>query len=248
MDVKDKMRYFNEYVFHQEIERINAVRYENNERPIMTSQARYLHAQFLEQLNVNVTVTDTEKANNVQAVDKAGGKAMMLALNAVLAEVNNGQPVMVNTDRYQNDYVKSFSELTGFNSEKYVKNPVLPLSPYDERFSGRAVFLKNGSRLLYVKGEDIDTYGTSFDDNMELYRMQKGKLRNVGPSLTADDLSGMSMLMRYISNKDYNAVSNWVNKVGEKDPSKYIYYKHYKMKALSILSNLMKNRVKLKLV
>ena len=220
MQVKRQMRYFNEYLFHELIHSINESRKERGESVILTSQARHLHKQFVQKL-AEMDKTSDKKCT----IEDAGQSVFAMVANEILSEVNQGQPVLDGTDgvnRYK-FYVNQFRNLTGFGAQQQPRFPVLPLSPYDERFSGRAVFRQNGSRLLFARGDDVDLDGETFGQDMDLYKMTSdNKLRKAGTALTQDDYSGMSMLMPYISQRDYNSVANWVNKVGEKDPNKYM--------------------------
>lgn len=112
---------------------------------------------------------------------------------------------------------------------------LLPLSPYDPQFSGRQSFIDNGSGLLFADadalalrsaheavypGRPVDAKdnpvgwlsfsnaGKLVDESITLYRQDdRGNLREVGPGLTQDDLSGVSALRPFMSDDEYRDIT-----------------------------------------
>lgn len=210
MQLQNTMRYFNEYLFHQQVNALNERRKEAGEPVLLCSEARELHKAFCSAL-----------ASQKSSIDKAGRQTFCACMNQVFADVNGGKPLFDGADgvAQYNQYVKGFQQFTGMarsdGTTVRVRQEMLPLSPFDERFMNRSVFRKNGSSLLFALGKDVDMFAESFDENVNLYRMQNNSLRKAGSALTKSDMSGLSVLMPYISQKDYTAVEEWVNRVGD---------------------------------
>jgi len=229
MKLQPGARYFNEYMFQQMIEDMNQDLQKNNDKVITTSQARKFHGQFLEQIALS-----TDKNGVAKTLNNSGWSDFSRAATAVFGKSDS----IISKSEYAKEVV-DFGEIIGINPKKStvdtgtkgkkstrdvgVNDTILPLSPYDNRFADRSCFRRNGSRLLYSKGADINKLGENFDDKLMLHRMDaRGNLKQVGKSMTNDDYSGMSLLMRYLSKSEYNAVVDHVNKVGEKDKSQYM--------------------------
>lgn len=213
MRVKSQMQYFSEYLFHQVVQEVNDGRAARGEPVIPVSKARTLHTEFIAQLK-----------NKKSSMLNANKNMFTETINDVFAQYNDEKPVFVGAKINYDAGVARFKELTGFNSKSIPKHPVLPLSPYDDRFSGRAVFRKNGSRLLFARGADVDMDEESFGSSLKLYTMtENGRTRFADQAVTLDDLSGMTVLMPYMAQKDYDKVVKWVNDIGtEDDTSRYM--------------------------
>lgn len=230
-----KQRYFNEYLFHQVIQQLNESKKQYDEPVILTSKARLLHRQLVHKLEELNQLHGTKE--NPININTATFVHYATAMNDVLRDVNDGKPVFdgveanTNGHRFYWQQFLDFCQFTGWydKEQEKVKQPVLPLSPYDSRFANRAIFRQNGSRLLFARDEDLqqdlnkEQGAPLFSEALTLHTMTGcNKYREVGKALLLDDKSGMSLLMPYISQKDYNAVVNWVNKIGETDDSKYM--------------------------
>lgn len=208
MKLAKPTQYFHEYLFQQIIQNINHD-LDNSEDIITTSRARELHKQFLDALPDHSMEAPT--------------KEFLEAAKQVFGDGPDAPDLTL-----YREYMSEFSKMTGLakKSDKnhtYAENPVLPLSPYDERFSDKSVFMENGSNLLYAMGSDIDSLGEVYDENMPVFTMtERGALKEAGNAMSLDDYSGMARLMPYLSQSDYNSVRTWVNKIGEKDKSKYM--------------------------
>lgn len=217
MNVPFAMRYFNEYMFYRALQEVNFNRRQKDLPEIRTSEARGLHAEVVKQAN-----------GDMEGLRRTG---YMEILNDVFQE-SNGGPLYTNRDiaeRY-NGYVRDFSNYTGLKLERDPENPVVPLSPYDERFMHRATFLRNGNDLLFAQIRDLETEGYNdkgdFDlnENITLYKERPGmtSMGRAGTALCQDDLSGMSMLAPYMSKREYDSVAGWVNDVGKDNPDNYM--------------------------
>lgn len=205
MELKSTMRYFNEYLYQQAIQELNAKCVKENKSVIPVSQARSIHEDLL--LNVDM--------------EKAGPKAFCSTVNELLSDYSDEETVL---DKAKYDtYVDVFKQTTGLGDNgKKNSYPMLPLSPYDERFANNATFLLNGSNLLYARGKDIEELGENFNEDMPVYRQTENGYRKAGTAQTKDDMSGMSKMMRYMSQSEYTDVADWVNAVGLDDESKYM--------------------------
>ena len=204
--------YFDEYLFHQSIQRINADRMQHGDQVITTTQARDLHKQWKE----SMAALDGQ---NIEPLTLA-----QAAANQVLGAENNG-PVFDPATPMQNyaDMVDEFKARTGWGTNQ--KNPMLPLSPYDERFAMRSAFLRNGSRLLYLSDREVGGAGaadylsgpglTRANDAslcaVETDDKGKDKIRRAGVLTGPDDVSGLSRLMPYMSQREYRAIADWMN-------------------------------------
>lgn len=206
---EQRLRFFNEFAFHQVVAGINARRTMAGSPLLRVSQSRDLRAAFGRALS-----------GQGSSMDTAGSRRFISVANEVFAEANGG-PVFTGTDAEAREaYDSMVSDFMGHISSEA---PVVPMSPFDPRFSANATFRKNGSTLLFANGEDVVRYGPAFDERFNLGRLNdNGRMVSAGPCVSPDDRSGMSALMPFIAQKDYRKVADWVNKVGEDDPSRYV--------------------------
>lgn len=85
----------------------------------------------------------------------------------------------------------------------------LPFSPYDPQFSMKRVMLDNGGRVLWGKTHELVSGDNTLLDveNTNLYAMDNdGNMTYRGKLNHQDDLTGLSRLRPYMSDKDYKAV------------------------------------------
>lgn len=207
-----KTQFWYEYAFHQAVDGINQRRMDAGEPVIVVSKAKRLRKNILQQLSQSdVDFTDAKTDD------------FKKALNDVLAPENNGRPIFSddeNGKKLYNQMFYNFAKETGFKELKGVntENSVIPLSPYDSRFTNRATFMKNGSSLLYIDADNINLETGKFvnNDNPPLYKKSyDGGLDEIGDFTTQDDKSGMARLLRFIPEKDYESLADWVNSAPE---------------------------------
>ena len=225
MRVNGPMGYFNEYVYHQAIDSINARRLEDKDSVITVSKAKKLRKNVLDNLKRRGQSMSTAGNSFIQAVNEE--------LYLENGEMAIFEPEDVKNELYQT-YAKQFEAFTGLNKGK--DDAVLPLSPYEDRFANRSVFRKNGSKLLFAKSETLmmsenlrvvpdksrgasagatkTVFDDVYDNDIELFRLNNKDFVSVGRALVADDLSGMTRLMPYMSERDYSDVVDWVNRAG----------------------------------
>lgn len=203
-----KTQFFYEWMYHQTVDSINQRRKDRGEPVIVVSRAKQLRNNMLRELaGADKDFTD------------ASISEFKTAINNALASENNGNPIFTasaaDTNRF-NQMFQSFLRETGFKEIKGVntENSVIPLSPYDSRFAGKETFMKNGSSLLYMDADFIDLESGNLRNtkNPPLYIKDfNGGLQETGDFTTQGDLSGMARLLRFIPEKDYASLADWVN-------------------------------------
>lgn len=199
-----KTRFFNEYLFHEIVESVNETRKQSMQPVITISHARDLRDRVLTELqkqdkNFN-TCTKTMFCDTV---------------NQVFASEQTGTSVISKSD--YDDYFKVFTGLTKWSGKDGAVDSLVPISPYDNRFADKETVMKNGSRLLYLDGDAINFANGRFaKPNIVLHsRDYRGNVTDIGPFTTQGDKSGMARLLRYIPEKDYQALADWVNSAPE---------------------------------
>lgn len=162
------------------------------------------------------------------------------ALNNVFREYLNGEdlypptPVGKTNPEYM-AYQEGFMRRAGLSGPVADGYKMLPISPYDPRFSGRSAFRQNGDGLLYVNVDDIDRFcdgnparaadreaGFNLmlhkqtpDGAFEPANYNAGRNETVRLHMTSpDDISGMARLSAYMSENDYRKVRGHVNQIG----------------------------------
>ena len=210
-------RYLAEYAFQQTVERM---KHEHGVL-ITTSMAR----------DIRRNNPDLETAK--RPVD------IVAALNKAFRGHLDGQPVYpTKPNGLNDDYVaiqREFLRMTGFDAKNKPDMTVLPISPYDPRFSGRSAFRRNGAGVMYLSSASIDMYcdgspvaaadkkaGEKLplykqDDNGKFvpatYRVNKNETVEL-TATTPDDYSGLARLQPYMSESDYRKVRRHVNQIG----------------------------------
>lgn len=204
-----KNRFLYEYAFHQVIDQANAARL-SEQKPVLTvSRAKRLRREVLDELGKSgVDFTDAK----IQAFKDA--------VNTVVGAVDNKPFEGPDGDAYFKDLMADFGSKTGFIGNSKPATPVMPISPYDNRYSGRETVMANGSNLLYI---NMDVFNEPDPVKRSTYQFEmvnsKGVTTPVGPFRTRSDMSGMSRLMPFIPAKDYGALADWVNAA---PPDKYM--------------------------
>lgn len=203
--------YLYEYVFHQMVEEAK----KSSKTPIMVSEVRRLRAEVDRELS----------ANGYDLHDpKLPISPMKTAVGKVLSD--NVPGAQVDVDAVYQKGSERFMDMIGRQVDG--RRPVvgelgarLPVSPYDLRFSNRATVKKAGSTLLYVPVDDIELVvdgdtkrlATTRKPGAKLFRDQDDmgrKLVEAGQLHTREDASGMSDLMGFMSEREYNDVRSWV--------------------------------------
>lgn len=211
------MRYLSEYMFQQSVERM-----------------KHQH---------NVLIT-TSMARDIRRKNPAVGTArsreeMVAAMNNAFRDYLDGQdmyPAMDN-GRVDRDYYameQEFVKMTGWSGEKPAE-VMIPVSPYDPRFSGRSAFRQNGADLLYISDKElteccdgslVNATDKTVGQKMHLYskgeggkftqakyRISKGETADMMLTST-DDYSGLARLSQYMTEADYRKVRRHVNQIG----------------------------------
>lgn len=219
------MKYFNEYLYYDLVQRYNAT----HEVPIKKRQA----------LQVRDLVTEQLKKQN-KPIGQSNRAVFMAAVDGAFEASVGEKPFSDEREMltWYNERTKNFAALTGLKTAGGVTagegETYLPLSPYDPQFSMRETFLNAGNRMVYAKGSDImrrvnggklgkDNAGAVFNETMILYTDTEtaditNVQRDLGPALTAGDMSGFSMLSTLVSERNAREVRAWVNQDGNPNP------------------------------
>jgi hypothetical protein len=152
--------YQREFFIHQAIE---ALASHNNIEPLTSSQARAVRAQIDELLRGHGLTVGSDRLD-----DRAITSAFDTASQQVLGELN---PMFTEVDaatgkkRYSESGLSmlaqinnNFGAYTGFSQtgQEPQGGFRLPISPYDPRFSSRAVSMNAGTKLLALPADDVD--------------------------------------------------------------------------------------------
>lgn len=207
-----KNRYLYEYMYHQVIQDINDRRKKNNEPVIVVSKARRLREDVLAKLaESGFDFTDTNVGT------------FKTAINEVLTTENNGVGPFVGEEgskayaRYFNTCIRDTGWQPKNGSIPKPETPLIPMSPYDDRIANKETVMQNGSAMLYIKADTVDlASGKSKTSDIVFYKQdRRGNLQDVGDFTTKGDRSGMARLLRFIPEKDYQALADWVNSAPE---------------------------------
>ena len=207
------MRYFQEYLFYEAVEALNEKMLFDNKAEITVSQARMLRKKVLDEFDVKSFEEALDQDNLKEAIDD-------------IFVADFGEKVFADSDLYV-EAIKNFKDYTGVDSKRPVSLPVLPISPYDGRFSQFTTVMDHAPDCLFLRDSDIEkNFGGSpenltnsksrdaffnselleFDSNANMYK-------TVGSFGSLDDLTGMAKLMPYIDAKDYRKAADWLSKV-----------------------------------
>ena len=225
MQKKGINNYWREFLVREAIEAINIGHVENGGDELTVSECRKLRNEIFDK-------AFAEKAiNGNQPITPA--KLMEIMDNIAEEKYNTyvfGDDKSTNNEFYQ-DCINEFMDLTGATTKdgrarNYGQELVLPISPFDPKFTYRADVMKQGTAMMYVKDADLMKYFggdlTVFDKEFEkhgdiqLFEQSAEGYSPVGYLTSPDDRSGLSALAPYIKTREYNSVRNWVNDI---DPS-----------------------------
>lgn len=221
IDKENKLRHLHEYSFWQAIDDYNReVKGTNDGRTVIrTSEARV----FREKLDGALA---DEKTN----IHESGFGAFVKSSNAVL-EGRMGElpfPDGSGAGSKVRKYYANYMSMTGIDPESTEldgEGRYLPISPYDPRFSDRKVMRDLGSNLGGIAVRDIynanDMNDFAKGQGIEIKPNLKPRPVNgvsvwsaydTGAPLTQpDDISGITVLMPYMTEKEYQTVAPWVN-------------------------------------
>lgn len=216
-----KNRAFYEYQFAATIADLNQTRSLYDLSPVMVSQAKSLREAVIDKC-----IEKSDSAEMAAKTDIFYGvtpKNFRESVKEVLQEYYP-EGTSYQDSQYQT-YGQEFMNVTGFSSRtlrpsgRRGSELMVPVSPYDDRFSGRSDVMKAGSRILYV---NMDTFGNMLEDihtKGTLYEKRRDRFVEAGDLYSPSDASGMSRLMPFIPEKDYQMLADWVNTA---DSSQYM--------------------------
>lgn len=220
--------YLYEYMFYRAVERTKENVKEATGKPtrITVSQARLLRGKVEQELR---------KQGLKMADPNLPVQPVLSAFDKVLGEnVPNYKPLFGDHSMQSMGYRQlsaSFMNMIGREHEDARTGqrvpgrsgefgPRVPVSPYDPRFSSRHTVREAGSELLYfpedavdlMAGGEVSRLSVMRSEGLKLFRAdeRRGRLVEAGGAYTDDDLSGMSELMSYMSEEEYNEVRSWV--------------------------------------
>lgn len=218
----DKIRYLYEYAYWQSIDDYNrqVIESKDKERTVIrTSEARVFRERLDEVL----------KREGTQ-IDSAGFSTFINSTNEVLEErmselpypdgSGNGSKIKQQFEQYMNMTAMHSDSIELLAADHY-----LPISPYDPRYSDRKVMREMGSKLGGVEVRSVDSSAELADfvkgQEVEVMynlhpRSYQGEISwqtwdSSAPLTHPDDISGMTVLMPYMTAKEYRDVSPWVN-------------------------------------
>lgn len=229
--------YLYEYVFYASIEKAKAT----TGRPIMVSEARRLRAELEQELSgasSGVQDPNLKVGLLTSSIDKVMSANIEGYQPTTMADYSGGPNVKGHYAQFM-DFIGRTRKQNGVDVRPQLDGlgQRLPISPYDPRFDNRSTTKKSGSELLFVPetlvdefaGEEPARVARTRHSEMKLFRADdvRGKLVEAGPIYTAEDLSGMSALMGYMSNQEYESVKSWVIAGGRDasnnwDPNKFM--------------------------
>lgn len=200
-------RYFYEYVYARAVERAR----HDTTAVIPISQARAMRDQIDQQVAQRGTTMDDPHLGLdvvMPAIDD------VLALHVPTYPRQFGTPVT--TDPWYQQLLHEFTQITAVASPQAGH---LPISPYDPRWARRRAIQQAGTQLRYLDDESITTTtgGTVADLHNPTYGTMPVWRRNpddsfttAGRALLADDVTGLSALSGFMSQRTYDQVRDWV--------------------------------------
>lgn len=235
----ERVRGFYEYMYWKALdlynlnEDIKAIRDSQTPRNIMVSEGSVLHDKWLSLVE-----------QNGHSLEKSGIVRVMSAMNHVLSERMGGAPVFetcTKDDKAYRRMLMEYNNLLGQDRDSgavfegddkrlvMTKGHFMPISPYDNRFSGRSAVLDNGSRLGGVPGEvDVDfdelsdisvarhvpyagNVAINYSNREDKYVRSSSAYGEDGPQLVSDDdVAGLSQLKGFMTSAEYDKVRDWV--------------------------------------
>lgn len=223
MDATGQYRYFYEYLFHQSLHEA-----EPPGSPVLASGGRSLRNDFGARLaEAGYSVDGYEILTDEQR--EAGQSPRRLGWATALRTIDDTlEAGLPDHQRLFDEGVESETArriYSDFRNQVRPKQPtadtdVLPVSPYDPRWSMRSTMLDAGTELRYIDGATISEHTRiDLDGNTTLDGLSEVKkkapqlkaydgdsLTDAGPFFTVDDVCGLSALRPRISADEYKAV------------------------------------------
>jgi len=223
MQKKGINNYWREFLVREAIESMNIGYAENGGDELTVSECRKLRNKIFDKMS------EVGKIEDGQLVIRES--EVMSVIDDVTTEDYGvyvfGDDKSTNNEFYQ-DCMSEFMSLTGATTKdgRSINNGndlVLPISPFDPRFTYRSDVMKQGTNLLYVRDSDLekyfngdlDSFTTNFEDydRLELLVSDNGGYKSVGFLTNDDDKSGLSALAPYMKKREYDSVRGWVNSI-----------------------------------
>lgn len=224
-------QYLYEYVYHQAI----AVARTQTGQIIPISQARAIRRdidQRLAEQDLHVVGARGTEPNLPQFLGAVN--------NAMVASIPGLSPVFTSLDRTDRQYQRmqaQFMYEVGIGSSA-AQVTRLPISPYDPQWADRASVRSGGTSLSYLSGAEVREFAdgsparvaSSEMGGMTLWRVSPDgkRILEAGPAVTHEDLSGLSVLSGYMSEREYAQVRGWLldgawdRGTGQRDPALYM--------------------------
>lgn len=229
---KERLKGLYEYIFWDALDSYN--KEENmlsklEKRPskhIMVSEGRLLHDMWTSKVKT-FGISENLNAMNEVLSERMGRKPF-------LDTSKNSKEFGHLFDKYKNLIGQNENaQYEGPEDNKSLvmtKDHCMPISPYDSRFRTRECVLQNGSRLGGISGDaDVDEFTDLLDvkvarlipyvgnvyekvDNQtdEHYWVIDRPTEDSPKLLSDEDIAGLSRLKGFMTEKEYNAVKDWV--------------------------------------
>lgn len=230
----DRNRIFYHYAFWDMIHDYNeGQKVVAKPKYIMTSEARELGRKLQNAMDSDVRKRNAaaREAGKPETATCASMQFYAKVVNDLLGKRIGHDPIEntehPNNDRYFSRLMADYRDITHADAQGVIpESGFLPISPYDPVFANKASVMDNGSNLGAVSGAytgsssdltDI-TKSQSIPFMANLYQQKNGddyvwqayERENV--VLTSkSDLSGLSQLRRYMSDRTYGEVESYVN-------------------------------------
>lgn len=229
---EERIKYFYEYAFYKVVDNYNKTLLRlkkdgakiNNDQFIKTSEARGLRAKLQKEFDDKFSKYPKYKELGLAFIPIAEFK------NAMKSVFDGRIEGIYEDDTEFNKQLNDFKILT------YVVNDeikgVIPVSPYDIRYSNLENSLEYGPKLMALKDiENIENNKifVNFDDVEYLNAKNKQNflqsLFDMGkyiPFKNNNDLTGLARLKKYMNSDDYTKAERWLTDVSEYVDEKYL--------------------------
>ena len=238
----DRNRIFYHYAFWDMIHDYNeSQKLTDHPKYIMTSEARELGRKLQNAMDYDVRKRNElfKKAGRPETATSASMQFYARVVNDLLGKRIGHDPIEntdhPNKDRYFMRLMDNYRRMTLTDEEGVIPEVgFLPISPYDPMFANRAAVMDNGSSLGAVSGkyvgdsadltDMIKSQSVPYMTDLRLHKNGNDYVwqahEHEGAVLTnASDLSGLSQLRRFMSDRTYREVESYVN-AGFGDASK----------------------------